>query len=279
MKSILITGSNGFLYPYLHKNLKQNYNITSSSRNESDYNCDLIHQEQVKKMIDNVNPDIIIHAAALTDIEKCESFPDKAFSINFQGTKNLAESINNKTKLIFISSDQVYSNDITTNEEKNPNPINIYGKSKLLGEQSLSILNNSLILRTNFFGRSLNNKKHSLYDFIVESLKYKRNVTFFSDICFSPVHMNTLCYYINDLIVKNISGIYNIGSRDGFSKAKFAEYIALKENLEFDKSLIGTSDLIENRVKRHKDLRMNVSKIENVLGYSMPTLEKEILNS
>ena len=133
-----------------------------------------------------------------------------------------------------------------------------------------------LVINTNFFGPSLNKNRTSLSDFFYNNIKEKNSIKIFEDSYFSPILMSTLSQILRELIERNIFGIYNLGSRNGMSKANFAREIANHYNLEIVNTISENSEYIKGRVKRGLDLRLDVSLVEKVLGYKMRTLKEEI---
>ncbi|RYY74758.1 MAG: dTDP-4-dehydrorhamnose reductase [Gammaproteobacteria bacterium] len=148
---VLVTGSNGQLGFCLLKKLQQkNIHFLATSRRELDIS-DLIN---VNRVINEYVPDVIINAAAYTSVDKAETDIELAYSVNVDGAKNLAEVGSAIGAVIFhISTDYVFNGDskIAYNEYSAPAPINVYGKTKLLGEQVVSKGNKKhIILRTSW---------------------------------------------------------------------------------------------------------------------------------
>ena len=119
-----------------------------------------------------------------------------------------------------------------------------------------------IVLRTNFSGKSLNSKRNSFSDWIYKNLKNKKVINLADDIQFSPLSIKSLCDILNTILIRRINGKYNIGSKIGFSKYKFA--IKFAEILNLDQKLIKkvTYNDINFFAKRNKDMRMKVSKFE-----------------
>ena len=160
--------------------------------------------------------------------------------------------------------------------EENVDPINVYGLTKLNGEEARAKHDRTVILRTSFFGKSLTPNRKSFDDFVKEKIEASSELFLFSDILFSPLHMKTLSYFVMLVLKNGIFGVYNLGSRNGFSKSKFGIEVVKMFNLPSEKIKIVNSDKISNRVVRPKDLRLNVKRIEKKLGIRMPTLIQEI---
>ena len=124
------------------------------------------------KELKNLKLDIVIHAAALVDVDVCEKNPKVAYNENVLSTSNLLQCIDKSTKLIFISTIAVYPNGKGPHLENNTGPVNYYGKTKLLCEKEVREHEKHLILRTVFFGFSKNKKRTTLCDHLLLSLQF-----------------------------------------------------------------------------------------------------------
>ena len=149
--TILITGVTGALGSEL-----KNFFPDSLSPTHKDFDiCDLV---SVKNIFNSQKIDTVIHSAALTTVRGCEENRSKAMMINVQGTKNLVEALNNSNpsgKFVYVSTACVFDGHKGMyTEESIPYPENFYSLTKLLGEYIVSQLENSLIIRTNFVGRT-----------------------------------------------------------------------------------------------------------------------------
>jgi dTDP-4-dehydrorhamnose reductase len=238
--------------------------------------CDLADRQALRALLGTVVPDVVIHAAGFTDVDACESAPQQAFAINRDLTASLVRALAPATRLVFISTDQVYPDTQGPHAEHEAAPVNVYGRSKLAGEQAALAHPRTLVLRTNFFGPSLTQQRQSLSDFVVGSLSEGKSVTFFDDILFSPLHMTTLTSLIVELVARGLNGTFNAGCRDGKSKADFACAVARHKKLPTDKARVGSSASLPGRAPRAHDLRLDVSHLETCVGRSMPTWEQVI---
>ena len=150
--NIVVTGSNGQLGSCIQL-IAQGYkelNIDFFSSSE----LDITSEEQIGSLFTQTSIDYVINCAAYTNVEQAEKEPEKAYQVNTEGVRLLAESCKeNDAVLIHISTDYVFDGSKSTpyTEEDIPNPINEYGKSKLAGEKYIQqILNQYFIIRTSW---------------------------------------------------------------------------------------------------------------------------------
>ena len=232
---IIMFGASGFLGTHLYNYLKKKNNVLRCGRSKNnDIILKKIVQKKLTKILQKNITDVIINLISLTDVDLCERKPKKADEVNHKIVKNIVNSIiksklSNKVFFLHISTDQVYSGK-GPHKEKFTNPINVYAKTKLRGEKYVKKIN-GCVLRTNFVGKSFDYKKKNLADWIFNSLNGRKNIQVFKNVKFSPLSIKTLCKYINLVINKKISGTYNIGSKNGLSKAQFAMKFAKKLKL------------------------------------------------
>lgn len=277
MAGILITGSAGFLGKNVFNYLKNKHKVYGVSRRPSDtttHQHDLTLQD-VLPLMDKINPDIIIHTAALTGVDFCETHRDEVWKSNVGATGNLVQwcKKNNK-KMIYISTDYVYPG-LTNNytEESATDPINVYGKTKLEAENLVISLKNWAILRpTVIFGYDAGGN-----NFLMQmlSLKEKRKIPY--DQVSNPTDVNVLCEYINRVIDSNISGTYIATGLETIDRYKFAMLIA--KVFELDKDFlqrVSTAEL--NQIaKRPLNNGTDSSRLRTLLNYEPPTLEESLI--
>ena len=275
MEKILITGANGLFGSYIYKFLKnKKYKVHKFVKSR----INLLNKKEINKYFSKNKFDVILNLAAITDIDKCEKFKQKALNVNTNFLKNIkyySSLYNKKCYLIHFSTDQFYS-DFKSNSEKKKNFLNFYTKTKLLSESYLKNTN-SIILRTNFFGKSLNLKRKSFTDFIYYNLINKKKIKLADDIIFSPISIDTLSKVLLLIIKKKITGIYNVGSKKGYSKYLFG--IKFAQILGLDKSLIKKVNInnLKLLAKRPKDMRMKVALFEKKFNFKFDNLDKELL--
>jgi dTDP-4-dehydrorhamnose reductase len=241
------------------------------------HKCDLSNSDDIKNQISADKPNIIIHCAAVTNIEDCEENKEYTERINVGATGTVSEVANkHDIKLIYISSDSVYDG-VKGNfaEDDKINPQNYYGLSKYLGELEVLKVTNSLVLRTNIFGWNIN-EKISLGEWVLKSLQEGKPINAFKDAIFSSIYTFELARVINIAIKKNLAGTFNCGASDCCSKYEFA--IKIAELFGFDRSLINSISIDDYgfKVRRGKNLSLNVDGIQRYLDYNLPSVSNSV---
>jgi dTDP-4-dehydrorhamnose reductase len=148
MSKIFITGGRGILGSKLVTSLLSDHDVYAPDKKD----CDITNLEQLKKLVHQYQPDIVIHTAAYVDTFGCEKNPLNAIDTNIIGTINLVKSVLELScKFVYISSEYVFGGDkgYYTVEDR-LDPKNVYGKTKVAAEYIVSILNNYQIIRAPF---------------------------------------------------------------------------------------------------------------------------------
>jgi dTDP-4-dehydrorhamnose reductase len=276
---IVVLGSSGRLGSYLVPFLRsRGHEVLSLSRKAGDdLQADLTDLGQVGFALDKVRPDSIVNLAAQTNIDECEVCPQSAYLANVKIVENLVKWIGgngNSSHLVQLSTDQIYDSSGPHGED-DISLINYYGFSKYAGELVAAKIN-STILRTNFFGRVQSPGRMSFSDWLVDSLRKEREITVFDDVYFSPLSLQRLTELLGLVIVKREKGIFNLGSKEGMSKADFAFMLAAVLDLPTENMSRGNVDMVKLVACRAKDMRMNSSEFEKAYKIELPSLTHEI---
>ncbi len=284
MKRILITGTSGMLGSSLSLALSKRYNVfgTDNSINSLPIKFKLfdLSSKSYKELIDWAKPEIIIHCAALTDGNFCEINFQDAFNINGYSVKKLLDSTDDNVKIIYISTDAVFSSKLNlAKETDNKVPENIYGKSKELGEFFLINSNrNYLILRTTIVGINVNNLNNGFVEWILSTVKNNQNVTLFTDVLFNPISIWDFIEEIIFLVKSNkyYNNIFHLCGTEPVTKYRFG--IELIEEFNLNKDFIIKSKISEfkARAKRSTDQTMDCSKYINLTNRTLPKLSETI---
>ena len=274
MKKILVTGATGLLgtslVPYLRRRHYQVRGVANSRK--SDYNADRTNPENISSILHDFNPDIIVNLAALANVDECESNPHLAYLLNAKIVENICVSIkqlDNSCHLLQLSTDQNYDG-VGPKLETENYVSNYYGMSKLAGEFAAMTVS-STILRTNFVGKSLCKNRLSFTDWLYQSLSLRKPVNIFSDVFFSPLSISILCNSLEQCILRRPQGVFNLGSRNGISKADFALSFAHVIGIPADCFSIARLSDASLLARRPSDMRMDSSLFEHCMDFQLPT--------
>jgi len=247
-------------------------NLTKINKNS--HILDITDEKQVIDCFHDVKPSIVINCAANTNIDFLEINTTTAYSINGEGARNIAVTCKKSDiRLVHISTDGIFDgiNGNYTEEDK-PNPINVYAKSKVIGEENImkNCLNH-VIVRTNFYGNHPKGK--SLFNNILSKLKNKEPFTGFNDVIFSPLEVSNLSDIISDVVFSNYRGILNLSSNETISKYQFCCKMA--DVFGFDSNLIkkGSVDDVGFIAKRPKNTSLNNTKSKQFIKSKIMPLE------
>lgn len=289
---ILVFGSNGMLGQRTIKFFSKFPMIeilASSVENQSLYNSDLIDcnyakadltkREEVKNLILEFYPDIIINAAAFTNVDLCETERELAWKINVKGIEYISEAARIiDAHIIHISTDYIFDGTKGPyNENDAPNPLSYYGRTKLASENVLKMSGILFtILRTNVLYGAPGNGKIDFVQWVVNKLKNNEEISIVTDQINNPTFVDDLVRAINQVIEFKKYGIYNIGGREFLSRFDFTLRIADYFNL--NKSLIKsikTEDL-KQPAKRPLKSGLITIKAESQFGFKPVSIEESL---
>jgi dTDP-4-dehydrorhamnose reductase len=219
---ILVTGSNGQLGIDIVNTLSKKYEVVGLDSKD----LDITNLDNVLNTVKEIKPDIIINSAAYTNVDGCEENIDLAYKVNGLGARNLAiSSFENNSRLLHISTDFVFDGEKNEPyiEFDNTNPLSIYGKSKLAGENYIKeICPRHYILRTAWlYGKNGNN-------FVKTMLRLAENnktLKVVDDQIGSPTYTMDLVKVIEMIIKTDAYGTYHVSNDGSCSWNEFAKKI------------------------------------------------------
>jgi dTDP-4-dehydrorhamnose reductase len=219
MKKVLIVGALGMLGRDLLKVFAKGYEVIGVDKEE----IDITRQGATIKIIKEIVPTVVINAAGYTDVDGCEKKMRKAFAVNGEGARNLAKGCrDNGAKLVYISTDYIFDGEKKTpyRESDTPNPLNIYGESKLMGERYVEdLLDNYLIVRTQWlYGRHGRN----FVETILALARERDKIEVVHDQKGAPTYTVDLSKAIAALIRKDLKGTFHVSNRGACSWYDFA---------------------------------------------------------
>lgn len=235
---------------------------------------DLLVPGAVERLLDQAQPDWVIHCAALANVDACESQPALAHQLNTELPIQLAEHVaRGGARLVHISTDAVFDGLRGDYREGDlPNPQGVYAQSKLAGERGVAGANpQAIIARVNLFGWSMAGQR-SLGEFFFNNLSAGRPVNGFTDVFFCPLLANDMAPILLDMLSRGLSGLYHVVSSQCTSKYEFGRMIASRFGL--DASLISPLSVQQAGLKaaRSPNLRLRCDKLARALGYAPPDI-------
>lgn len=250
---VLVTGASGQLGTDLCQIL---YSFETIPLTHQD--IEITNMNSVKEVLGRYKPDIIINTAAYVRVDDCETEPDKAFSVNASGARNIAVAAQELgARLVHISTDYVFGGEVepyTTpyTEFDTPIPLSIYGKSKLAGENFVQHLcSKHFIIRTSgLFGiAGASGKGGNFVETMLRLGKERNELRVVSDQVFSPTYTRDLARKIAQLITAEYYGIFHITNKGHCSWYEFAYEILRLAGLKIPVTPI-TSDQYHQKAKR-----------------------------
>jgi dTDP-4-dehydrorhamnose reductase len=243
---------------------------------------DITGKTQVNEVFQNIKPDVVVHAATLTDVDKCESNKDLAWRVNVEGTKNIAEaSKQTGSFMVYISTDYVFSGEKGYYvESDSPEPINYYGLTKLEAETVVR----QTIPEPDFFigrpsviyGSTPAAGKVNFALWLIETLRKGERVKIVSDQWNTPTLNTNFAEMSLEVIERRLAGTYHTCGASRVSRFEFASQIA--DCFGLNKTLIDevSSSQFSWLAKRPMDSSLDTSLIQRTLRCKPLTMDKAL---
>lgn len=258
MVKVLVTGANGQLgYDVVKELQKQNIECYGATRKD----FDLVDFEATEKFLVHYMPDVVIHCAAYTAVDKAEDEQGLCYLVNASATENIAEICKKiNAKMLYISTDYVFdgTKDGFYEVEDIPNPINVYGKTKLFGEQAVQrILDKYFIVRISWvFGEHGKNFVKTM----LKLGKERKEINVVADQYGSPTYTADLAPLLIEMVKTDKYGIYHVTNEGVCTWAEFAEEIFKIAKLDVKVNHITTEEY-PTRARRPMNSRMNKNSL------------------
>jgi dTDP-4-dehydrorhamnose reductase len=277
--TVLITGASGLLGANLSKHYAPKAKTIGwystnpvSIVNVKTERVDITDHVAASRILVRIQPDLIIHCAAATNVEWCEKNPVLATAINESATEFLALKAKELgAKFVFTSTDSVFGGDESKYAESDvPGPLNSYAKGKVRSEKLVADANpDALIIRSYFYGYSPSGTR-SLLEWVLVRALAGTEVPGFTDSYFSPINVDDFADALDSAVASNVNGFLHLGSSDRISKYEFARIVM--DIYDCDMSLLKpiTVDDAGLKADRPRDTSLDVSKLEKIWGKSAP---------
>ncbi|MCK4664607.1 MAG: SDR family oxidoreductase [Bacteroidales bacterium] len=281
-KRVLVTGTSGMLgkdiffelvnndYIVFGVDLKNNPILPEQFQKIGD----LTEKNFTLSVLEKIKPDIIIHCAAVVNLETCQNNKLLAHTVHVDVTNWLAQFKPNDTKLIYISTDSVFDGEKGNYKETDkPHPLNYYAISKLDGEQMAKLNPNHIIIRTNIFGFD-NPLRGSLSEWAIKNFQKNTPIQGFTDVIFNAIYTKHLAKIILSLVKSDFRGLINVASKNIVSKYEFLSILI--NQMGVSQSLISKSlsSEVSFAISRPLITNLDIQQIQQLT--TIPTIEEGI---
>jgi len=279
----LVTGSAGLIGRQVVKDLSDTHEVFSCyDKSKPEYGnavkMDLLNHEMISNVLLETEPDVVIHLGAMTGVDLCEKEESMAFDTNTKATQIIAQqcSILN-TFLVYVSTDYVFDgNSCMYYEDSVPNPLSVYGKSKLEGEKVIQTFSSDwCIVRTSTpFG--LHPTKKSFPIWVIENLQKQKQIDVLTDQFTSPTYVPSLSRMLIEISERHLTGIIHVAGASKISRYEMAKLIS--DKLGLDGKLLREISIndIKWEAQRPKDSSLNVSKAISILNQKPQKIDYDV---
>lgn len=283
MEKVLITGASGLLGGKLVNVLSKLYEVIPTHHTEAlhpnSIRMNISDRDEVFNVLSQLHPDTVIHTAAETNVDKCETNKEWAWNVNAAGTRNIAEACSKiGAKLVYISTDYVFDGEKGLySEEDEANPINYYGVTKLKGEDFVKQFCEDFIITRTSVLYGWHHKKLNFATWVIDSLRSRRRISVAEDHYNSPTLADDLAEMIRRLARSNASEVYHTAGGQRVSRYNLALKIA--EIFDLNTSFlepVKMSNLKAWVAKRPRDSSLSLEKIRKEVGIEPLSLDEAL---
>lgn len=287
--SMLVVGASGLVGSVLVERARERgmqvagtYNTTQPSLDVPLFQLDIRDQTAVRDVFDQVQPDVVVNCAAVTDVDECEANPETARAVNTTGAKTVAESCTKHgARFVQLSTDYVFGGHQRTSyrEDDDPNPGQVYGQSKLDGEQAtLEAAPKALICRLSFvFGHHGGTSEMTGFPaWVLGRARAGKQIPLYTDQHITPTRAGYAAEIVLKLLSTEQKGTFHVASRDCVTPHKFG--IIVLDEVGDDTTLVEKSSLdeVKRDAPRPAYTCLSTGKLADKLGEDPPSLRTEV---
>ena len=264
----LVTGAAGLIGQYLVKTAPRwapGWDVQGLSRAD----LELTDRANVERTWQSIKPNAVIHCAALSRTKDCEQDPSQARCINVEVTAHLAQ-LSQDIPFIFLSSGEVFDGKTGWyGETDEPNPINVYGQTKLEAEQAVLQNPEHTVVRIVLTAGTSQNGDRSFVEDMCRTAKAGKDVTLYADEFRCPLPAGVIVRTIWELVDRKQPGLYHLGGSERLSRWEIGETL-LPWCPELKSHLIKGSARNHVGSPRPADLSLRCDKIQRLLSFRIP---------
>lgn len=294
MKKIAVTGLHGVIGKIFIKESPKDFeiidfynkNISKSPKIKKHVHMDLLNKTNISKKLEKIKPDMILHMAAITHIDKCEKDKErrtkgKVWRINVEASGEIAKfCAKHKIPLIFLSTECVFDGKQKYfSEDSKKNPINWYGVTKSEAENLILSSGAPVAIIRSVVAYHKDDDSKTIYGKILSELKSKNHISAVNDQLFTPTHTQDIVKAINIIIENKLLGIYHVAPKKSLSPYDLALLIA--DSNKYSRSLVKKVTLLSYYGPKQAVLRLDHAclsgqKSNKILKFT-PTSPEDVL--
>ena len=287
---VLVTGSNGFIGSLVVSELlRTGFHVIALSRGENRvpqspnlkyYSADITDESTIEGIFAKEKPNIVVHCAAISLVDACETNPDLCENVNVTGTKILVKQAQkHKAHFVFMSSDFVFDGrSAWVTESTKPQPISVYGKSKLKGEMVVrsSKVKWTIIRPVLVYGFSPYAVRSNIFTWVLQDLIHDKTVQLAEDQMRTPTFVGDLVKIIIWIIDSKAEGVFNVGGPTHLSVFEFGDEIGKMLGIPSSRIQARSSLLIPNAHLRPLHSCFDTKPLEKSIGESFLSVKEGV---
>lgn len=272
----MVTGAAGLIGHYLVKTASRwvpGWEVHGLVRDD----LDLTDAANLDHVWQSIKPDVVIHCAAMSRTKDCERDPPAAQRINVVATAHLAR-LSSDIPFIFLSSGEVFDG-VTGwyDEQSQPNPINVYGKTKFQAEQVVLKNHRHTVLRIVLTAGTSENGDRSFVEDMCRAARAGKNVTLYTDEFRCPLPAGAVARAVWEVLVKDSPGLYHLGGRERLSRWEIGQTL-LPWYPELRGRLVQGASRNHVGAPRPADLSLHCDKVQKLLSFPIPGFRDWLTN-
>lgn len=242
---------------------------------------DVTDYQQVHAIIRALRPKAVVMAGGVGDLEACEADPERAFAVNSEGTRNVAKSLGNVGKMVYVSSSYIFdgAKGSPYTEDDTPNPLSAYGRSIAAAEAAVKEFCPDYVIArmATLWGIDLVARRPNFVSWVLGELLEGREVQLFTDQTTTPSYANQVAEVLLEMVKTDLKGVYNVVSQGCSSRYEMGLKVA--EFFGRDPALVKPWKLAEAPFKAKRPLNgcLDCTKVEEALGRPMFTFEESLV--
>lgn len=285
---VLVTGAGGLLGGNVVATARERgdevVGTHHSERPALDAECvqlDVRDEGGIRAVLDRVDPDAVVHCAAVTDVDRCEHEAGLARAVNARAPGTLSAACADRgCDLCHVSTDYVFDGeDGDYAEDAVANPIQVYGETKLAGERAVRDRHpNPTVVRPSFV-HGVHRGRDELVGFpawVRDRVAADDTVPLFVDQHVTPTRAGALAESILELLAAGTTGTYHVASTDCVTPHEFGTAVCLRAGGDPDRIEEGSMEDVDRAARRPQNTCLDVSAVESRLGETMPTLSADL---